>query len=916
MADIFISYSRKDKPFVVRLNDALKKTGKETWVDWEGILPSEEWLKEIYAGIEAADTVVYVLSPDSAASEVCGQEIAHAIKFNKRLVPIVCRDVNPKDVPKSAAAHNWIFFREGDDFEASFELLLKAVNTDIDWVRTHTRLLTRAIEWDGAKRDPSVMLSGRELRRAEQWLAKAGANMEPHPSPLQTEYILSSRRQASLNNFRVLVVTVIIAFAAAILLLLVRENKQRANLYLAEELQSKAIWALTDHDVDTAEVLLAKSMALDDRPETRERFLEARSRAPKLAQVIDNPGYRVMAVSRNGKRYVLSADQKSMVIGRIDKPNNFIRLASVSGVPTAVRFGQNGRLLAAATPDAVKVFGTEDGRLRFSIPTKNNVTQCLSFTRDGKLLATGGKDLVVKVWSTADGHLIRSFVGHKEQVSCIAFSPDGKTLASAGWEHDVLVWDVATGKNLFRLKGHQDIVNCLAFSPDGKTLASGGLDNTIYLWDVKTGHNLRTCEGESTGIVSLTFTPDGNLLFSGSDAGRVRTWDVATGHNLLTIKSNDTSINSMAYLPNTRLLVTACDDGFVEIWDMGYPDRKRELTTLRGHKGVASMVTFAPDGRTLGSSSEDNTAKLWDTTTGTCVRTFVGHTNGVESVNFTPDGRTMVTGSRDATCRVWDVATGKTLHIIKNPGPIRWVQYSPDGKELAVGCDDKYLRIYDAETYQLKNTLPAGDTVLTFNFEPRTNTLAVGSQDGRVRMWNASTLKSTGALRGHTNGVWGIGFNPSGTQLISGSQDGTLRIWNIPEQKDIATIQGHQGAIWDIAVEPGNRYFASAGADSTVKIWDMSNVNGSPTTLRGTDGPVWGVDYNNRGTLLASGGQDWAVRVWNMNELRGMLAEDPSSLLYDAEQETGLTVDTVGHQVVPLSVQKLVKPAVTITKLD
>jgi len=192
----------------------------------------------------------------------------------------------------------------------------------------------------------------------------------------------------------------------------------------------------------------------------------------------------------------------------------------------------------------------------------------------------------------------------------------------------------------------------------------------------------------------------------------------------------------------------------------------------------------------------------------------------------------------------------------------------------------------------------------------------VGSQDGRVRMWNASTLKSTGALRGHTNGVWGIGFNPSGTQLISGSQDGTLRIWNIPEQKDIATIQGHQGAIWDIAVEPGNRYFASAGADSTVKIWDMSNVNGSPTTLRGTDGPVWGVDYNNRGTLLASGGQDWAVRVWNMNELRGMLAEDPSSLLYDAEQETGLTVDTVGHQVVPLSVQKLVKPAVTITKLD
>lgn len=931
MADIFISYSRKDRPFVARLNDALKTAGKETWVDWEGILPSEEWLKEIYSGIEAADTVVFVLSPDSAASEVCGEEIAHAIKCNKRLVPIVCRDVNPKDVPKSAAAHNWIFFRESDDFDASMRLLLKAADTDIDWVRGHTRLLTRAIEWDGANRDASFMLSGRELTRAERWLAKAGGNAEPRPTPLQTEYILASRRQTSLQNFRLTLAAMIIVFSAAILLLLVRENKQRAalltlqvnegkqraNLYLAEGFRSQAIKALTDYDVNTAEVLLAESMTLDDRRETRESFLEARSRAPKLAKIIDNPDYHVMALSRIGKRMVLASDTKQMLLGRIDEPNVFIPIQGVTGLPTAVRFGRNGQLLAVAVGSTVKIFDTSTGKLKFAVAGKLNDPQCVSFNRAGTMLATGGKDLVVKVWSAVDGKLLHQYVGHREEVTCVAFSRDGKTLASSGWEHDVLLWDVASGKNLFRLKGHQDFVESLAFSPDGKTLASGSLDNTVILWDVKSGRNLRTCVGEVAGIISLTFTPDGLQLFSGSESGKVRLWDVATGRDLLTISSRDARINGMTYIPENRTLLTGDDDGFVDEWDMGYSNHKRELLTLRGHSGVASMVTFSPDGRHLGSSSEDDTAKLWDTTAGVCDRTFVGDTTGVESVNFTPDGRTMVTGSRDDTVRMWDVSTGKTEHILKHPGPIRWAQYYDDGKMLATGCDDGNIRVFDTSTWKLLRTFKSGDTVLTFDISPDNRIMAVGSQDGIIRLWDTTDFKQTGSTQCCRSGlgVWGLDFTHDGNSLISGGEDGAVKEWSTKTLALVHTWTGHEGAIWDIAVDPNGRYIASAGQDETVKIWDRYRVNDPPITLAGTDGPVWGVDYNNNGTLLASGGQDWAVRVWNIPALQAILKEDPNELLKEAEQETGLTVDIDKHQVVPLSIDQLVEPQKTISKL-
>src|SRR3712207_1474722 len=92
MGHIFISYAREDTAFVQRLNDALKERGKSTWVDWEGILPSAEWLKEIYSAIEAADAALFVISPDFAASTVCGKELAHAVAHHKRLVPVVFRD--------------------------------------------------------------------------------------------------------------------------------------------------------------------------------------------------------------------------------------------------------------------------------------------------------------------------------------------------------------------------------------------------------------------------------------------------------------------------------------------------------------------------------------------------------------------------------------------------------------------------------------------------------------------------------------------------------------------------------------------------------------------------------------------------------------------------------------------------------
>ena len=108
MADIFISYSRKDKEFVRRLYEALKRRDREAWVDWEDIRPAEEFMQAIYSAIEGADTFTSVVTPDSVASVPCGLETAHAASHNKRMVPIVAREVNADTVPEALRKLNWV----------------------------------------------------------------------------------------------------------------------------------------------------------------------------------------------------------------------------------------------------------------------------------------------------------------------------------------------------------------------------------------------------------------------------------------------------------------------------------------------------------------------------------------------------------------------------------------------------------------------------------------------------------------------------------------------------------------------------------------------------------------------------------------------------------------------------------------
>jgi hypothetical protein len=167
--DAFISYSHFDRGFAARLRQALAARGKVVWQDESGILPAERWRPALVRAIESADAFVFVMTPHSAASAECRAELDYAFRLNKRVIPVAASGVSRSTLPPQLGDFQFIPPREtfDDDFAACADLLVQAIDTDLDWVREHTQWALKALEWDGHRRDASFLLAGSELDAAE-----------------------------------------------------------------------------------------------------------------------------------------------------------------------------------------------------------------------------------------------------------------------------------------------------------------------------------------------------------------------------------------------------------------------------------------------------------------------------------------------------------------------------------------------------------------------------------------------------------------------------------------------------------------------------------------------------------------------------------------------------------------------------
>lgn len=205
MTDIFISYSRKDSEFMRFLHGELSKQERDVWVDWEDIPATADWWDEIKTAIEAADAFAFIISPDSVRSDICHDEIQHAINNNKRFIPLLYREITDLDAPyvhSAIRSHNWIPFTNESQYEAGLKKLVDSLSTEPEYVRRHTRLLVRAKEWELQNREDSYLLVGSELNEFLKWLASSQTRT-PKPTEIQLEYVYASQNRRNRRNLRI-----------------------------------------------------------------------------------------------------------------------------------------------------------------------------------------------------------------------------------------------------------------------------------------------------------------------------------------------------------------------------------------------------------------------------------------------------------------------------------------------------------------------------------------------------------------------------------------------------------------------------------------------------------------------------------------------------------------------------------------
>lgn len=297
------------------------------------------------------------------------------------------------------------------------------------------------------------------------------------------------------------------------------------------------------------------------------------------------------------------------------------------------------------------------------------------------------------------------------------------------------------------------------------------------------------------------------------------------------------------------------------------------LVLPAGHSQQVTCIASSPNGGLTLTGSADNTAKLWEATTGRELFTFRGHGAWIQSLAFSPDANLIATASRDRTVRVWETKTGKFLFALKgHKGWVNSVTFSSDGEKIMTASSDRSIKLWDASNGTLLNTIvPQSLEIWTAAYSPDGNSIAIGSSDRTIKIWDLASNQIITTLTGHQERVFSVAFSPDGQQLISGSFDKTAKIWNLTSKTLIKTLNGHKGSVNDVSFSPDGNKVLTASSDKMAKIWNMTSGK-VIKTLEGHSKMIWAACYSKNGASILTASGDRTAKSWDANTGENLLS--------------------------------------------
>ncbi len=297
--------------------------------------------------------------------------------------------------------------------------------------------------------------------------------------------------------------------------------------------------------------------------------------------------------------------------------------------------------------------------------------------------------------SPAPSHLPYVYRGHSLSVTAVTWSPDGKRIASASKDGTVQVWDAFDGSHIFTYRGHFDIVWSVAWSPDGKRIASASNDKTVQVWDAADGSHAFTYRGHLNIVWWVAWSPDSTRIASASIDKTVQVWDATDGSHAFTYRGHTDVVRSVAWSPDSTRIASGSWDKTVQVWDA--TDGSHAFI-YRGHSDRLGEVAWSPDSTHIASASIDKTVQVWSPVAGNHAFIYRGHNNKVWAVSWSLQGARLASASLDRTVQVWDAADGGNVYVYRgHMQTVIAVAWSPDSTHVASGSDDKTVQVWEAK---------------------------------------------------------------------------------------------------------------------------------------------------------------------------------------------------------------------------
>ena len=890
MTQVFLCHSDQDQAPAEQLRRSLLRQGITVWNYRTDIQTSQDYNSAIGQGIEEADNIVFVLSPQSAQSPYCQKELAQALALNKRVIPVLAAAVEPDLVPEGLRNLQHIDLTDNiqaSDYLADESQLLKQINTDAAYHTEHKTWLVQALKWQRQQQNPTLLLRGYNLRQAETWLKVARTHRYP-PTELHDQFIAESLRQPPDSSLDVFISysRVDSDFARRLNDALQTQGKRTwfdqesiatgsdfqqeiyrgiessdvfvfvlspeavTSPFCADEVEyaqglNKRMVTVLHRAIDVADLhpVLGKLQWLD----FREHDGDFQANFAGLLRTLDTDREHLEThtrlLVRSGEWDRRGRDESLLLRGQdLQTAETWLATnAKVEPQPTGLQqeYIRAARARQEAQHAAEKKL--RRGALIGAMATAVGIVVAVGsgwfavaakkeqhLAQTGTRLEQAGTAALRRLEFDQIGALLRTIKAGRELETAVAEAGSSvKAVTEYPAASPIFTLQQLKTSLAKSLLAHKGLVYSATFSPEGDRVVTTANDGTARVWDLKAGVST-PLEGHREGINSATFSPDGDRIVTASKDSTARVWDLKTGASTL-LEGHTDIVNSAAFSPEGDRVVTAANDGTARVWDL----KTGASTPLEGHTGQVNSASFNPKGDRVVTASGDGTARVWDLKTEASAL-LEGHTSTVRSATFRPEGDRVVTASSDGTARVWDLKTGASTPLEGHTVVVRSATFSPEGDRVVTASWDRTARVWDLKTGAF--TLLEGHTegINSATFSPKGDRVVTVSEDDTAWVWDLKTGAST-PLEGHTDRVFKAAFSPEGDRIVTVSEDGTARVWDSKTGAS-APLEGHTEGIKSATFSPKGDRVVTASEDGTVRVWDFKTGTSTPLAVY-----TWGI---------------------------------------------------------------------------